>query len=249
MVAVVAHRGYSAKYPENTLLAFRKAVELGVDCVEFDVIPSADGRIMVIHDRTVDRTTDGTGRVVDMTFDELRALDAGAHKGAGGERIPTLEEAIEAIGPGTGLNINFNFNDADVLDERERRLLVAYEEAIVRIVRRAGAMARSVFAIYPVEQIVRVRSHDPEANCVPLGGLDGDEYIRRCVELGCRVTQPGRHLMSAEWVSKLHDAGLVGNVFYANTEQDMRRYIAMGIDGILTDEPELLLKVRAELSG
>ena len=249
MVTVVAHRGYSAKYPENTLLAFRKAVELGVDCVEFDVIPSADGRIMVIHDQTADRTTDGTGRVAEMTFGKLRALDAGAHKGAPGQRIPTLEETIKAIGSGTNLNVNLNFSDESARGDGGQKLLYAYEEAIVRTVRNAGAMGRSVFAIYPVEQIKRVRARDPEANCVLLGDQDGGDYIRRSVELGCRVTQPGRHLMSDEWVRKLHDAGLVGNVFYANTKEDMRRYIAMGIDGILTDEPELLLKVRASLDG
>jgi len=248
MVKIVAHRGDSGTYPENTCLAFRKAVELGVEMVEFDVIPSADGEVMIIHDQTVDRTTDGTGCVMEMTCAELRKLDAGVIRNMPGNGIPTLAEAIEAIGPDTELNVNFNFSDVcsdgEQLSAEMEKLLYAFEEKTLRTVRDAGALERSVFAIYPVAQIERVRRFEPKAECVLLSWRDGDEYIRKSVELGLKVTQPGRGLMSEEFVRKLHDAGLVGNVFYADTEEDMTDYIGMGIDGILTNEPGLLLKVR-----
>ena len=246
MVKVVAHRGCSAKYPENTLLAFRKAVALGVEMVELDVIPSSDGEIMVIHDQTVDRTTDGTGRVAEMTCAEIRRLDAGSHNGAPGQRVPTLAEAIEAIGPDTEINVNFNFSENNLKEAREEAQLRAYEEAVVRIVNEAGAMPRSVFAIYPVAQIERVRALDPACTPVLLSMRDGAQYIRESVSLGLNVTQPSRNLMSREFVRDLHDAGLVGNVFYADTPEDMRSYIGMGIDGILTNEAELLMRVREE---
>jgi len=249
MVEVTAHRGYSAKYPENTLLAFRAALELGVEWIEFDVIPSADGRVMVMHDQTVDRTTNGSGRVVEMTYEKLRRLDAGAHKGAPGEKIPTLEEAIETIGSQARLNVNLNFNDNNSKDEAERKLLYAYEAKTVRAVRDAGLLDRAVFAIYPVDQIKRMKAHDPAAECVLLSWRDGGDYVRQSVKLGLRVAQPGRDLMTPEFIRELHDAGLVGNVFYADTEEDMRSYIALGIDGILTNEPELLLKVRESISA
>ncbi|MBQ9079587.1 MAG: hypothetical protein IJY27_00775 [Clostridia bacterium] len=96
-VYVAAHRGWCAKYPENTMQAFRAAVELGVDQVETDVRVSADGELVLIHDATLDRTTNGTGRVIDKTFEELRALDAGAWKGEQfrGYQIPTFKEFME----------------------------------------------------------------------------------------------------------------------------------------------------------
>ena len=96
-VYVAAHRGWYAKYPENTVPAFRAAVELGVDQVETDVRVTADGELVLIHDATLDRTTNGTGKVIDMTFEELRALDAGSWKGEEfkGYQIPTFKEFME----------------------------------------------------------------------------------------------------------------------------------------------------------
>ncbi len=96
-IYVAAHRGWSEKYPENTMLAYRKAAELGVDQIEIDVRVTKDGELVIIHDATVDRTTNGTGRVEDLTLAELRALDAGSWKGEefAGLQIPTFDEFIE----------------------------------------------------------------------------------------------------------------------------------------------------------
>ena len=98
-IFVAAHRGWCSKYPENTMLAFRKAVEIGVDQIETDVRVTADGELVLIHDAAVDRTTDGTGLVKDKTLKELRLLDAGVKKGQDfkGERIPTLRELMELV--------------------------------------------------------------------------------------------------------------------------------------------------------
>ena len=96
-IYVAAHRGWYAKYPENTMPAFRAAVELGVDQVETDVRVTADGELVLIHDATLERTTNGTGKVIDMTFEELRGLDAGSWKGEEfrGYQIPTFKEFME----------------------------------------------------------------------------------------------------------------------------------------------------------
>lgn len=98
-IYVAAHRGWSTKYPENTMPAFRAALELGVDQLETDVRVTKDGELVLIHDGTVDRTTDGTGRVYDMTFEELQQLDAGSWKSPefAGERIPTLLQLMELV--------------------------------------------------------------------------------------------------------------------------------------------------------
>ena len=98
-VWVAAHRGWCEKYPENTMEAFRAAVELGVDQIELDVRQTKDGELVIIHDALVDRTTDGTGAVADMTLAEIKALDAGIKKGEQfrGARIPTLKEFMDYI--------------------------------------------------------------------------------------------------------------------------------------------------------
>jgi glycerophosphoryl diester phosphodiesterase len=107
---VLGHRGYSAKYPENTLLAFKKAIEAGADGVELDVWLTKDGEVVVIHDETVDRVSNGTGKVKEMTLDELKALDFG-----NGEKIPTLEEVFEAL-PGDVV-INIEIKDIDAVEK------------------------------------------------------------------------------------------------------------------------------------
>ena len=98
-IYVAAHRGWCAKYPENTMIAFKAAAELGVDQIETDVRVTRDGELVLIHDATVDRTTNGTGLVCEKLFSELRTLDAGSHKGAeyAGETIPTLREFMEYV--------------------------------------------------------------------------------------------------------------------------------------------------------
>ena len=98
-IIVAGHRGYKVKYPENTLISFQKALELGVDMVEFDLHLTKDKRLVVIHDEKVDRTTNGTGFVRDFTLEEIRELDAGAWflEEFSGQRIPTLEELLDTV--------------------------------------------------------------------------------------------------------------------------------------------------------
>ncbi|MCS7313960.1 MAG: glycerophosphodiester phosphodiesterase family protein [Bryobacterales bacterium] len=106
---VVAHRGASRYAPENTLAAFRKAIELGADLIEFDVRETKDGHLVIMHDDTVDRTTDGEGRVSDLTLEQIKKLDAGSWFGPQfkGERVPTLEEALGTIKGGAMPDVDF----------------------------------------------------------------------------------------------------------------------------------------------
>ena len=96
---VIGHRGIAAFYPENTLISFEKAIEAGVDAIEFDVHTTSDGQMVITHDHTVERCSNGSGRVHDFTFEEIRKLDFGAWKGPefAGARIPTLDETLDAI--------------------------------------------------------------------------------------------------------------------------------------------------------
>jgi glycerophosphoryl diester phosphodiesterase len=118
-VSVAAHRGNSRYYPENTMAAFRSAVEIGADMIETDVHMTKDGALVLMHDDKVDRTTNGTGFISDMTLDEIRALDAGSHKDEKfrGERVPLLTELLELV-KDTDILLNIEFKDY-VRDERD----------------------------------------------------------------------------------------------------------------------------------
>ena len=108
MVANVAHRGASGSCPENTLTAFQKALEIGVDEIELDLHSTKDGRLVVMHDAAVDRTTNGTGAIGELTLAEIKSLDAGIGFGERfrGERVPTWEEALDLLGGKIELNVH-----------------------------------------------------------------------------------------------------------------------------------------------
>lgn len=112
-IYVAAHRGWSEKYPENTMIAFKKALELNVDQIETDVHATKDGVLVLMHDDRVDRTTDGTGIIKDMTLEQIRALDAGIKKGEQfkGEKVPTFEEFMELIKDHPTLTVDIELKD------------------------------------------------------------------------------------------------------------------------------------------
>ncbi|TLS51896.1 glycerophosphodiester phosphodiesterase [Paenibacillus antri] len=144
-IVVAAHRGWKSEYPENTLLAFKEAMELGVDMVEFDLRMSKDRTVVVIHDETVDRTTDGTGNVRDLTLAELKRLDAGGWFGRAfeGLKIPTLEELCELLQayPNVLLNVEIKSGpDAKATADQAIAALDAY-----------GYLSRCVFTCFDAE--------------------------------------------------------------------------------------------------
>ena len=129
-VNVVAHRGFSGRFPENTLRAFQEAVALGVDSIEFDVQLTRDGGLVLVHDGTVDRTTNGSGRVDGLSLSEIKEMDAGGWFDSKfkGEKVPTLAEALEAIDTAVRLNIHLKLTEHTrgdlvslVVGELERR--------------------------------------------------------------------------------------------------------------------------------
>ena len=130
-IFVAAHRGWSARYPENTMAAFRAALSLGVDQIETDIRVTKDGTLVLMHDEAVDRTTDGTGLVREKTFAELRALDAGIRKGPAfaGERVPTLIELMELIRDEKTLTMDFELKEYPT-EGREDIAFRACDEAL-----------------------------------------------------------------------------------------------------------------------
>jgi len=154
-VIVLGHRGFSGKFPENSLLAFRKAVETGADGVELDVWLTKDGRVIVMHDETIDRTSDMSGRQKDMALDELKKADIGQ-----GERIPTLEEVFEAL-PDDAL-INVELKDREAVGE------------VAKIVR-GNNPDRVLISSFDIEALREYRKHDGETRMGLL--IDREEVV------------------------------------------------------------------------
>lgn len=223
--------------------AFAAAVALGVDMVEFDVHRLADGALVVMHDATVDRCTDGSGALAEMTLAEVRALDAGSWFAAefAGTRVPTLAETLAAISAPILLNIHLK----TVPDPSW-----GFEQSVLAEIEAADAAPRALIVHHDLPTLERVRALAPELRyCLLPDGPDGFAYLDRAARAGFDVLQPGRSMMSAEFCRAVHDAEMTANVFYADDADTMRRYIAWGIDGILTNRPCLLAEVLAEMAA
>jgi glycerophosphoryl diester phosphodiesterase len=239
MVANVAHRGASGNYPENTLIAFQKALEIGVDEIELDLYLTKDDRLIIMHDSTVDRTTDGTGAISELTLAEIKALDAGGVFGEQfrGERVPTWEEALELVQGKVGLNVHLKEGgnpDGDY-ERKVAKALIDFHMVEDSILTCSDA---SVGIFADIDSRIECRIF--RANRTP------EEYIRKSVEMGLRTMQPGRDITTRDFVQKAHAAGRIVHVFYADTPEDMCAYIEIGVDGILTNYPERLKAILTE---
>lgn len=231
-VAVVAHRGASGEFPENTETAFREAIRLEVESIELDVHLTRDGRLLVIHDGTVDRTSDGSGRVAELSIDEVRELDAGSWKAAqfAGERFLELGQALDIMPPQIRLNVHVKAYDSD----RDRVIPLAVEE-----LRRRDLLSQAFVASDAVS-LERARGVEPSLEICNLSTQPAGDYVARCEALQCRILQPGNGMTDAGMVAEAHARGMEVNPFYADDEDEMRRLIGCGVDGILTNYPARL---------
>lgn len=250
---LTAHRGGSALAPENTLDAFRLAVDdYGADMLELDVRLTRDGRAVVIHDETVDRTTDGRGPVADLTLAEVRGLDAGARfmdlDGAEcfagrGIRVPLLDEVLEAF-PHTRLNVEAKCREVAVpAVERimahgaaHRVLLAAEHERNRRGVRDypgpRGASRTQIRAFHILHR-------------TPLGAL----YTPAADVLQVPESWEGRRIVTPRFIREAHRRNLPVHVWTVDDEPSMRRLLEMGVDAIQTDRPDVLARVLHQVWG
>jgi glycerophosphoryl diester phosphodiesterase len=250
---MVAHRGGAGLAPENTLAAFRSAVsEWGADMLEMDVRLSADGHVMVIHDATVDRTTNGTGSVAEMTLDELRELDAGyrfvdldganAFRGRG-VGVPTFEEVLEAC-PGVWLNV-------EAKDE-------AVARPLVDIILRRGEEHRVLVAAERESRRRHVRDYPgpwgaSRRDCIRFLLLHrlpgGSAYTPRVDAFQVPERYRGLRVLTPRLVKEAHRRNIPVHVWTVDDPQDMRRLLAWGVDAIQTDRPDLLSEVLVAEAG
>ncbi|GAB3623794.1 glycerophosphodiester phosphodiesterase [Mariniluteicoccus endophyticus] len=232
MTKIWAHRGASAYAPENTIEAFLLAAEQGAHGVELDVQLSADGELVVVHDETIDRTSDGTGTVAAMTLAELRGHDyANGMDGFSGVALPTLAEVFEALRP-TGLSVNVELkNGINFYPGIEKATLAAIEASGMR--ERVLVSSFNHYSLKTLQQLDRD---------VPLGLLFAEglylpwEYA---ADFGAAAIHPCLPFLQVRGVVEYaHQAGVAVNVWTVDEREHLELCVALGVDAIITNRPD-----------
>ena len=256
MPRVIAHRGDSRNYPENTLPAFESAVRMGIDVVETDIHLTKDGVLVIWHDPTLERNTDGSGRIEDHTLEELRRFDAGytftqdggktfPFRGKG-VRICTLAEALEHC-PGQRFNIDLKTKCPEIVDE------------FIKVIREHDAVDRVVGASFHLSNLKRLRRLAPDfltsvttAEVVPLLFRQKTHTLpkafKRKIIFQIPMAAGPVKVVTPAFVKAMHQRDAVVMVWTINDEETMRRLFAMGVDSVMTDDPALVIKVADEMN-
>lgn len=239
MTLIWAHRGASAYAPENTLPAFELAAEQGAAGVELDVQLSADGELVVCHDETIDRTSNGTGKVKDLTLEQLRQFDFSAgHDGYAGTKIPTLREVFDLLGP-LGLKVNVELKNSiePYVGMPEQA------DALIAELGLAEQVLYSTFNHYSVRDIAASGSPVPVAVLHQDMIVDPWDYAKA---LGAVALHPHGYLplLSPDYVPRSHEVGLKVNVWTIDDPGQMALLIRDQADGIITNTPDVAVALR-----
>jgi glycerophosphoryl diester phosphodiesterase len=236
---IFAHRGASKAAPENTLPAFEAAIRLGADGAELDVQYSSDGALVIIHNATLEKTSNGTGRVTALTLAELRALDAGSWFGTAfaGTRIPTLDEALDLMKGKLLVNV-------------ELKVLSSLQSSLgadaVKAVRDHGMADQVVISSFNPFVLRQTKAAGPEIECALLVAHDmpgwtrwgGTRRYSRADGL-----HPDFDMVNDTYMAHARKLGLPVRVWTVDDEAEMRRLIALGVDAIITNVPDRLAAI------
>ncbi len=239
---IFAHRGACALAPENTISSFELAVTHQTDAVELDAKLSKDGVVMVIHDPTLERTTNGTGKVNEHTLAELKALDAGSKFNAkyAGEKIPTLEEVFEAVGKKVLVNVELT-NYSSPKDD-----LIA---KVAEVVKRQKMQDRVLFSSFIPKNLKMMKELLPDTPvallCLEgLGGMFSRSIF--LTHVSPSIIHPYLTDVDPMYVRMEHRRHRRVHVWTVNAEQDIKHMLAMRVDGIFTDDPQKARKLMAK---
>lgn len=236
---VIAHRGASAVAPENTMAAFRQAVAMGVDCIETDLHLSRDGRLIIIHDTTLERTTKGNGLVKNFTFSELRQLDAGRwfSEDFAGERLPGVEELLDLAGQ----------TDLSLYLEIKGGAGYGVERAVISALRGRKEAKAAVVICFDPSVLDRMHQLDRLLMTGLLFDSGGEDMVREAVRVGARQIAPRGDCVTPELLADAHRRGLKVIAWTINEPAQMRALALAGVDGIMTNHPDRLIAVRDTL--
>ncbi len=232
---ITGHRGFQQRYPENTLVSFAGAVEAGADVIEMDVHLTRDGVPVVIHDDTVDRTTNGCGRVGEMLLAEIRELDAGCWFSPqfAGERVPTLQEVLERFGGRVVLNIEIKTGK-----ETNPAAPGEVEREVIRVVAERGITGSVLISSFDADILARTgrMTGAPALALISKVAFDAG-ILENCRRLGVFSFHPRFDVTTGALVRAVHGAGIQVYAFGADSAERIGRLAALGADGVIAKDP------------
>ncbi len=235
---ICAHRGFSTVAPENSMPAYGAAIALGAQEIELDLWPTKDGEIVSCHDDTLDRVSDGTGKVYEHTYEELARLDFGFKFGDkfAGMRIVRFEDILRQFGRQVIMNVHVK-----PLWEAERTCEPEYMKKIVALVRQYDCAQHVYFMLEPDDDIRMFREYAPDINvCVGQDFNRNWAIVDRAIELGAQKVQMFKPYFNQEMIDKAHAHGIICNVFWSDDVEEARDFLAMGLDTVLTNDYQLV---------
>lgn len=242
---VIAHRGDSAHRPENTLASFAAALELGATIVELDVQLTRDGEVIVLHDATLDRTTDRSGEVGRMTLAEVRRASAGYPALFGpawaGERVPTLAEVLGLVRERARVMIEVK--SESVSDDEDGGI----EARTVELVRRLDLADRVAIISFDHRALVRLRRLAPEITRGHLfGRTTPDEAATAAADAGCAIVMPHKSQLSPAFAARAVEQGLLLATWVVDDPQELKQLAPLGLYGVGSNCPGVLLDAIAD---
>jgi glycerophosphoryl diester phosphodiesterase len=234
----IAHRGASGLYPENTRLAFVKAIEAGVDMIELDCQMTQDGHVVVFHDERLTRTASARGTVTSKTLEHLKQLDIGQwrKKAFKGERILTLEEALECLAGNADLCLEIkSYPDSSP----------GIELKILFIISHYDYLDRTIISSFNDNVLARVRELAPEATLgVIFGAKNANDPFESARQLGAKSIHVQKEIVSRQFLSLAWEDGLDVHVWTVNEFREMEAFMALGVQGLISDFPDKFAKLR-----
>lgn len=242
MCKIFAHRGYSGKYPENTMIAFKKALECGVDGIELDIQLTKDGEVVIIHDETIDRTTTGKGFVIDYTYEELEKFDASfKFKDLGFNKIPTLREYFQLV------------KDYDIVTNVELKTgineYLGIEEKVWELIKEYNLEEKVIISSFNHFSVMRMKKIAPQLKYGFLSEdwiIDAGKYTH---SHGVQCYHPRFNNLVPNVIKELKKYNLEINTWTVNLEEDMKYLYSNNIDVIITNYPELAQEIKKEYQG
>ncbi|MGH7889016.1 MAG: glycerophosphodiester phosphodiesterase [Thermodesulfobacteriota bacterium] len=216
----IAHRGASAYEPENTLRSFRRAIDMGAEMMELDVRLSSDGHLVIIHDKRVDRTTNGKGLVRDMTLGDLKKLDAGK-----GEKIPTFEEVVDLAKGKIKLVVELKDQGT--------------EEKVIKLVKENGLIDDVFLVSFHCDSVKRVKGLEPRirTGLIMLFSFNTAAKGREC---HVDAVAPSHYFITRGMVESVHRSGMYLFTWTVDDPKKAKKLKEMGVDGIVTNKPDLI---------
>ena len=221
---LTGHRGAAKLEPENTLLSIQKAIDLGVDQIEIDVHLTRDKHLVVIHDTTVDRTTDGQGAIADFTLAEVKQLDAGK-----GERIPTLQEVMDLVRGKVILQIELKGPDTT--------------EPVIQSVEQNSMGNEVLLTSFVHDRLCEARQLNPDLRLGALWAVPPDDACEQAIDIGAEAIHIQHLNIDSQLVEKAHAHGLKIRAWNPDTAEEIQRAIDLGVDAIGSNRPDLLIAV------